>query len=66
MLNNNKDTVKKKVSKITFGWSVGLTVSGDRQCLEGYIEGAGTSQPSILRCARRDEGGSTQRGSGGE
>ena len=54
------------VSKITFGWSVGLTVSGDRQGLEGYIEGAGTSQPSILRCARRDEGGSTQRGSGGE
>ena len=27
---------------------------------------ASTSQPSILRCARRDEGGSTQRGSGGE
>ena len=65
MLNNNKDTVKKKVSKIKFGWSVASTVSGDRQGLEGYIEG-GTSQPSILRCARRDEGGSTQRGSGGE
>ena len=65
MLNDNKDTVKK-VSKITFGWSVASTVRVVIGKASKGILRAGTSQPSILRCARRDEGGSSQRGSGGE